>query len=334
MPKPELADNSDSPAVPDEQTPMQRAALEAAHSEASWNEYYNSLSDEGKRQLWFDYYARIHTTETDEKPGHTASTTVVSQVSKTGGNFFSLKNQLRSMAFGVACGVVVVLAFSFTLFNEVIIAPFIRPGQHIAEAQVVDPSGEIVDTSPKVVIPKINVDIPVVYGASADEKEFELALDNGVVHYPTTALPGQPGNAAFFGHSSNNIFNPGKYKFAFVLLHEIVTGDQFSLTYNGTQYTYEVISKQVVKPTDVGVLGPVDGQQATATLITCDPPGTSTNRLVVVGRQISPSLAGATTPAIQPTNPPTTEALSSDLPGNGPGLLTRMWRSVFGGESN
>jgi sortase (surface protein transpeptidase) len=113
-----------------------------------------------------------------------------------------------------------------------------------------------------------------------------------------------------------------------VLLHKLVEGDTFYLTYSGKTYAYQVISKRVVQPTEVGVLGPVPNETATATLITCDPPGTSINRLVVVGRQISPDPSGNATPAannpILATTTPTT-----NLPGNGQTLWSRLWNSVF-----
>jgi LPXTG-site transpeptidase (sortase) family protein len=182
-------------------------------------------------------------------------------------------------------------------------------------------------SSSQVIIPKINVQIPVDYSVSTtDEATIENNLEAGVVHYPTTALPGQNGNAAFFGHSSNNIFNPGKYKFAFVLLHTLVNGDTFYLTYNHTVYIYKVISTSVVSPNDIAVLGPVSGQTATATLITCDPPGTSINRLVVVGQQISPN-PNTNTSAVATTVASTTP---TSLPGNGPSLWARFVGSVEG----
>jgi sortase A len=231
------------------------------------------------------------------------------------------------LAFGVASGLGVILVFLFVLFNEIVITPFIRPGESIVQAPVVDQTGMPLDTSPRISIPKINVEIPLVYGLeSTDPKKFELALDDGIVHYPSTALPGQAGNAAFFGHSSNNIFNPGKYKFAFVLLRELQANDIFYLTRDGVLYTYEVIDRRVVKPTEVSVLDSVPGQTATATLITCDPPGTSTNRLVVVGRQIS-SNGVQTSPPVA-TSPDVAAPDPDNLPGNGPSLFTRFWRSL------
>lgn len=240
------------------------------------------------------------------------------------------KQHFQSLAFGLASGAVVVFIFLFGFFNEVFITPFVQPSRKATETPIiVNTASAVVGTTPKVLIPKINVEIPVDYSqTTTDEKAIETALDKGIVHYPTTVRPGQPGNAAFFGHSSNNIFNPGKYKFAFVLLHKLVNGDTFYLSYEGKAYAYEVISSRIVKPTEVGVLGPVPGQAATATLITCDPPGTSINRLVVVGKQISPDPGGntappATAPILAATDP------AAGLPGNGPTLWSRMWNSIF-----
>lgn len=247
----------------------------------------------------------------------------------TAGGRITPKHHLQSLLFGVGVGLVVIVILMFGLFNEYVIAPFIQPSRTATETPViVDTASTVISGGPKVLIPKINVEIPVDYSqTTTSESQIELALDNGVVHYPTTVVPGQAGNAAFFGHSSNNIFNPGKYKFAFVLLHELVEGDTFYLSYNGQTYAYRVFSKQIVSPSQVGVLQPIPGHSATATLITCDPPGTSINRLVVVGDQISPDPSGNSQPTSQP--PAVTASSQPALPGNGPTLWSRIWKSVF-----
>jgi LPXTG-site transpeptidase (sortase) family protein len=322
--------------------------LTQAEAEAAWRQYYAGLSDEAKLQAWQEYYARLRTTPTTGQAPLPHPVNRLQPLLRVGSvalanrarlkRFFAPKNQLRSIAIGLASGGAVVAVFMFALFNEAVITPLIRPAQAIDPAPVVNLAGVPEDPSPKIRVPKINVDIPVVYGLkTTDAKQFEMALDQGVVHYPTTVLPGQPGNTAYFGHSSNNIFNPGKYKFAFVLLHELLVGDTFYLTHDGKLYTYEMISRKVVKPSEVSVLGPVPGEVATATLITCDPPGTSNNRLVVVGKQVNPVPAVATpaTPAVtakpvpQMTDKPVVLPNPDSLPGNGPGLLERIWTSIF-----
>jgi LPXTG-site transpeptidase (sortase) family protein len=246
----------------------------------------------------------------------------------TAGGKLGAKQHLQSLFFGLGMGALVIIIFLFSFFNEVVIAPFIQPSRVDAATPVIVDSADItVSSTPEVIIPKINVEIPVDYDVNTtNENVIENDLEQGVVHFPTTVEPGQDGNAAFFGHSSNNILNGGKYKFAFVLLHLLVNGDTFYLTYNGKVYIYKVISKTVVSPSDVSVLNSVPGQTATATLITCDPPGTSINRLVVVGQQISPEISSNTTPAASTT----LASAVTTLPSNGPSLWNRVTSSFLG----
>jgi LPXTG-site transpeptidase (sortase) family protein len=230
------------------------------------------------------------------------------------------KHHLQSLAFGIGSGALVLIVFLFSFFNQVIIAPLIQPSRSQQNTPIILSTSNVApSTTPEVIIPKINVEIPTIFSeTSTSEADVENSLENGVVHYPTTVDPGQLGNTAFFGHSSNNIFNSGKYKFAFVLLHTLVPGDVFYLTYNDKVYAYQVYNRQIVSPNDVSVLDNVPGRQATATLITCDPPGTSINRLVVWGTQISPSPSADTTATTTATTAP------AQLANDGPTLWARF----------
>lgn len=228
----------------------------------------------------------------------------------------------RSAAFGLSMGVVMILVLLFGLFNELVVTPFIQPNRN-ADATPIIFTGDTVaaSTEPQVIIPKINVQIPVDYSVpSNDENTIQTALNDAVVHYPNTSKPGEQGNVAIFGHSSNNIFNQGKYKFAFVLLSEMKAGDVFYLTNNGKTYAYKVFQTKIVEPTETWVLNPVSGKTATAALITCDPPGTSLRRLVVWGEQISPDPNGnsASVATADPSTKPTSIA------SNGPTLFGRF----------
>ena len=238
------------------------------------------------------------------------------------------KHHLHSLLFGLGFGGLTLFVVLFGFFNEVVIAPFVQPSREVSATPIiVGADGKASSDKDEIVIPKINLEIPLDFSVtSTNEAEVETALENGIVHYPTTSLPGQQGNTAFFGHSSNNIFNPGKYKFAFVLLHELVTGDKFYLTKGGVTYVYEVYDKKIVKPNEVGVLNAVEGKTATATLITCDPPGTSINRLVVWGQQVSPDPNGNAAAAAPAGANAATGDQSQDkaLPGNGPTLWGRF----------
>lgn len=232
----------------------------------------------------------------------------------------TLKHHLQSLAFGLTTGFIVLVLFLFTFLNQYIIAPFIQPGRTVSSTPIILGDSTVsADTPPSVTVPKINIQIPVDFSVpTTDESQIELGLKHGVVHYPNTVLPGQNGNAAYFGHSSGNIFNNEKYFFSFTLLHDLTTGDVFYVTYNGKNYAYRVFDRQIVPPSDVGVINDTRGKQATAELITCDPPGISTNRLVVWGEQISPDIATNTSPAAPTVAAPTAIA------GNGPSLWSKF----------
>ncbi|MEI7838798.1 MAG: sortase, partial [bacterium] len=165
----------------------------------------------------------------------------------------------------------------------------------------------------------INVVAPVVYDIpSISPDDIIRALEKGVGHYPQSAFPGQTGNVVIVGHSSNNYFNNGKYKYAFVLLDKLNIGDTFMINYNSKQYVYQVYSRKIVEPTDVSVLGAAD-RPDTATLITCNPVGTSLHRLVLLANQISPA------PAANSTVPsPTTNLQSTIIPSNSESLWHRF----------
>jgi sortase A len=199
----------------------------------------------------------------------------------------------------------------------------------------------IVPAANTIIIPKINVDAPVNYLASVQESDIETALETGVVHYGNTALPGQNGNVAIFGHSSNDWWEPGNFKFVFVLLDKLSPGDQVTIDYQSHRYVYQVISSKVVAPTDVSVLDP--SSTPTLSLITCTPPGTSLNRLVVTAKQIYPNpVTTAATPSPAPAV--TASTGSGTLPSSAPGFLDQVqqawtgvengFKSLFGGDTS
>ncbi|PID30425.1 hypothetical protein CR973_02485 [Candidatus Saccharibacteria bacterium] len=241
------------------------------------------------------------------------------------GGKLDTRHHVQSLLFGLGMGSIVLLVLLFGFLNEFIITPFVQPSSKVSGMPIIvsNISPEQA-ANPTIIVSKINIQIPVDFNlTSSAEAAVQASLENGVVHYPSTVKPGQNGNSAYFGHSSQNIFNSGKYKFAFVRLRELTTGDVFTVLYNGKVYSYEVFAKEIVPPTQVSVLNDTKGEVATAVLITCDPPGFSTNRLVVWGKQISPSVTSNTAPTTAPTVAEPTEITS-----NGPTLWTRMWRGI------
>ncbi len=130
------------------------------------------------------------------------------------------------------------------------------------------------------VIPKLNIHVPVVWNSSADEATMLANLQKGVAHYGFTSVPNDTnGNVFITGHSSYYWWDKGKYKTVFATISELVPGDQLFIQYQNRVYLYEMTDKKTVSPSDVSVTDPTP--TPTLSLMTCVPVGTALNRLVV-----------------------------------------------------
>lgn len=230
----------------------------------------------------------------------------------------------------IVAALTVALVFGILQYNRLIVAQvkaYVSPGSINPQNVILDPTTDLkVGPEPKLIIPKINVDAPVVYDVpSLAESVVQEKLKDGVVHYPipgASSVPGQTGNTVILGHSSNDVFDDGDYKFVFVQLDKLNKGDTFYLNYNGTRYTYSVTEKKIIDPSQVSELV-IDNGKPLATLVTCTPPGTALKRLVVIAEQISPDPAKATTAATSAA-----EVEPGNIAGNSPTLFERL----FGGN--
>jgi sortase A len=308
-----------------------------AEIQTAWHNYYVHLPDNEKHEVWQEFYAQHkqgsnHTVQHNSKHQshqvHHETTPATmhdikaSILKKTPAKKQLTRRQnLKSILFGLSVGTITMVILLFSFFNERFIAPFITPSRTVSSTPIIiDPSSTGVTAEPKLIIPKINLEVPVVYDVqSIEEKAIQTGLENGVVHYSTTPVPGQQGNVAIVGHSSNNLLNKGRYKFAFVLLKNLEVGDTFYLNYQSKRYVYKVYDKKIVKPTEIGVLSTQE-RASTATLITCDPPGTAANRLVVVAEQITPDPSKNS-----PSSVNATAAAPNTVPGNAPTLWSRIY---------
>ncbi len=225
---------------------------------------------------------------------------------------------------------VVMLIFVFLQYNRVLIASvnaYVSPGSIDPQNIVIAPNGkEEVSPDPRLVIPKINVDVPVVYGVGYDHASQMKAMEKGVAHFGipgANSRPGEVGNTVLSGHSSNDLFDTGDYKFIFAQLEKLVVGDTIYANYEGKRYTYVVTNTEVVKPAEVNkLIYPTD--KPVLTLITCTPLGTALNRLLVTAEQISPDPNKAAA-APEGSGHEATDEAESAMPGNSPTLLERLF---------
>lgn len=146
---------------------------------------------------------------------------------------------------------------------------------------------EITPYENRIIVPRIGKNIPLVdisvtksFDFDHMENIFMQELENGVVRYPGSALPGEKGNSFIFGHSSNYPWIKGNYNDVFALLDNVEYGDQIIVFYNQKKYVYTVREKKVVKPGDVKALER-DPNKTELSLMTCWPVGTTLKRMLV-----------------------------------------------------
>jgi sortase A len=120
----------------------------------------------------------------------------------------------------------------------------------------------------RILIPKINVDAPVINGVTWED------LKKGVGHLPGSANPGERGNLYLAAH--NDIFGE-----IFRYLEKMEVGDEYFIYAGEQKFRYVVKEKRIIDPTDVEVMLPTT--EPVATLQTCYPYLVDTHRIVIIG---------------------------------------------------
>ena len=116
-----------------------------------------------------------------------------------------------------------------------------------------------------------NYEFVVVEGVGSDQLAF------GPGRYPTTAMPGKPGNFAMAGHRVS-------YGAPFHDLDMLEPGDRVGVENRaGRLFVYRVVESTVVDPNETWVIGrdPLGTNQPMLTMTTCHPKLSDRQRLVV-----------------------------------------------------
>ena len=325
---------------------MSQSSTPATH-DASWQKYHTAW-----QTYYQQYYERYYVSQIDatrkslkkqaaqqaqKNQNSTPNNGTVSQEEAVNDLRSSIRRKINDKAKKVrgsrhfmpivaACAVMIV--FLFLQYNRVLFAyveAYVSPGAADPESIIVSPNTTKVATNEsRLLIPKIAVDVPIVWDANAaDTNSLNKAMDKGIVWFNiqgANAKPGEKGNFVVSGHSSNDWTDGGNYKFIFARLEKLAAGDVVYANYNGTRYTYKITGTKVVKPTDVASLQ-IGNDKPYITLITCTPLGTAQNRLLVFGEQISPNPNEAKT-AEQNSN---TATSTKKMPANSPTFLQRIF---------
>ena len=138
-----------------------------------------------------------------------------------------------------------------------------------------------------IVIPKINAASNITANIDAsNEKEYLEALKEGVAHAKGTYFPGQGNQIFLFAHSTDSSINVAKYNAVFYLLRKLEVGDRLIVFFADRNYEYEVEKKLTISAKDTSWFTD-SGEGERLILQTCDPPGTTWKRFLVIAKPIS-----------------------------------------------
>lgn len=338
---------------------LKQAPINLTKQAPDWQKYHSDWQNYYQK-YYSEYYAKAAQkyleTEKSKLSAQTASTNAyLSQdsIARTEASAkqveVSLRERIREKANSsfklskrhkqfvpIFAGVFSVLFVLFLQYNRLIFAPimaYIAPGNtKDTGITAIDPTvSEAPTADPRLLIPKLNVDVPVFFNISNDTATINDAMNHGVAQFKipgADAMPGQIGNLVISGHSAGDIYSNNQYKFIFSGLERLVDGDLIYVNYNSVRYTYKVYKRETVEPTNVAALVyKVD--KPILTLITCTPLGSDRYRLLVMAEQINPSYEQKETTEIanQETGTEDNKTPSSSImPANERSFFDRVWR--------
>ncbi|MCD7855723.1 MAG: class C sortase [Clostridiales bacterium] len=144
-------------------------------------------------------------------------------------------------------------------------------GNDVAELLDVDEDGTI----SVLTVPRINIELPVRYGTSAET----LARYLGLLEGSSLPIGGESTHAVITGHTglpNTKLFTD---------LTELEVGDVFYLKTLKDTLAYEIDNISIVEPEDTELLKITKGQDY-VTLLTCYPYGINSHRLLVRGTRV------------------------------------------------
>jgi len=316
---------------------------------SAWQEYYQKYYGDYYHQAARDYVEQAKLKYERAQSEHKVSAADVKVIEEeilAEAQTEGIREQIRSKAsdrarkvrrskhfIPLVIGIAVVVLGVLFQYNQVIfanVAAFVAPGGGaVSGIEAIDPNvTAAVGPESLLIIPKLNIRVPIVFGSANDVNSMNNAMSDGVAHFAVpgaSAIPGEIGNFVVSGHSGGNIYRAADFKFIFSGLDRLVEGDLIYVNYNSVRYTYSVTIKQTVLPTNVAALTGSTSKPL-VTLVTCVPLGTSRYRLLVTAEQISPDPKGAAT--MEPA--PEGETQEILMPENDPSPLEQFWNWLTG----
>lgn len=183
---------------------------------------------------------------------------------------------MRALAFAATFIVLFGITYAFLALVDALPEPR-APGR--AGGAPVEVERRVAEPPVRVVVPSLGIDWGVSNPTTLNIDELNAVVDQGPLRWPTSALLGENGTVALFGHSSRlPIVRNQAYK-AFNTIEELEAGDIVSVYSSTTEYRYAVRDVTVANATADVIELPADARYLV--LVTCDNLGAKEDRFVV-----------------------------------------------------
>ena len=170
--------------------------------------------------------------------------------------------------------------YRFGFKNQAEVAKFT---ENVGRAQAIELG---LDPYFSIFIPKIDAKAKVIPNVNAGSAtDYLKALSEGVAHAKGTNFPGQGKTVFLFSHSTDSPINVARYNAVFYLLGKLEKGDSVTVFFLDQKHEYVVTDKVVVAANDTSWMTD-DGKGERLVLQTCDPPGTTWKRLLIIAKPI------------------------------------------------
>jgi len=133
-------------------------------------------------------------------------------------------------------------------------------------------------------IAKIQAKAPIMFSVDSvntDPLYLKSYLERGVLFYPGSVLPGQPGKTIILGHSAPANWPNVKFDTVFSELNKLAKGDEIQVGLADQVYRYKVVDKVILARGDEVPDFALTNSENMLILISCWPPGKDYKRIAV-----------------------------------------------------
>ncbi|MBL7156463.1 MAG: sortase [Candidatus Pacebacteria bacterium] len=156
----------------------------------------------------------------------------------------------------------------------------------IAEPENIESKCVFTEKPDSILIPKINIEAPIVFTNETEAKDLEKALNQGVLFYPLSDLPNEKGQVVLLGHSAPVGWPKIRYDWVFTDIDQLEIGDSIYVFLENCQYSYKMTNKYFLEKGDELPEYDSSTKKSQLFLISCWPPGKDLRRIAVEAEQI------------------------------------------------